>query len=125
MTPADPSREDMLERAAARVADDPAFMASALRDWGGGRFDIQAVMAYLERGKEAVTKLALCQRPRAGSVTFRADVVRMAIHSSVDEQRLLALLREADSLAAFRKSDGSQMLAAARDDRDRKKDDDR
>jgi len=114
----------MLERAAARVAEDPAFMASALRDWGGGHFEFDAAMGYLNCSREAVTRLALCQRPRAASATFRADLARIAAHAPVDETRLLTLVREADSLAAFRKAGGSQLLAAARDDRDRKKDDD-
>lgn len=114
----------MLERAAVRVAEDPAFMASALRDWGGGQFEFEAAMDYLNCSREAVARLALCQRPRADSATFKAAIARIAGHASVDETRLLTLLREADSLAAFRKADGSQLLAAARDDRDRKKDDD-
>ena len=122
MTPRAPSKEALLERAAARIADDEVFLASALRDWSGGQLDLDAVATFLGCTREAVVRLALCRRPHAAATTFRADVTKVAVHAGVDEARLLGLLREAASIAAFRKSDGSQVLAAARDDRGPRKD---
>lgn len=122
MNPRAPSREEMLERAAARVADDEAFVASALRDWGGGHLDLDGAASFLGCTRKAVVQLALCRRPLGMSKSFRQDVAQIAAHTCIDETRLLELMREAASIAAFRKSDGAQMLAAARDDRGPKKD---
>lgn len=112
-----PSRDEMLERAVARVADDEAFVASALHDWGGGHLDLEKAASFLGCTPNAVVQLALCRRPVGTSKSFRQDVAQIAAHVCVDETRLLELLREASSIAAFRKADGAQMLAAARDDR--------
>src|SRR5262245_45749836 len=116
-----PTAEEMLERAALRVAGDETFIASLLREWCGGELDFEAIARFLGCPRASVVKLALCRRPPASM--FQSDVKRIATHASVDEARLVPLLREAASLAAFRSSTGSQMLAAARDDRGPKKDD--
>lgn len=122
MNPRTPSREGLLDRAAARVADDGAFMASALRDWGGGHLDLETAASFLGCTRDAIVELALCRRPVGTSKAFRQEVAQIAARACVDETRLLELLREAASIAAFRKSDGVQMLAAARDSRGPKKD---
>lgn len=122
MSPRAPTAEEMLEQAAMRVACDETFIALLLREWCGGNLDFEAVASFLGCARASVVKLALCRRPPAS--TFLSDAKKIAAYASVDEPRLLALLREAASLAAFRSSTGSQILAAARDDRDPKKDGD-
>jgi hypothetical protein len=111
----------MLERVAARVADDDAFVASALRDWAGGHLDLESAASFLGCGRKAVLQLALCRRPPGMSTSFRREVAQIAAYTCIDEMRLLELLREAASIAAFRRSDGAPILAAARDARDPKK----
>lgn len=125
MKPRTPSKEAMLERAAERVSNDEVFVASALRNWAGGRLDLDAVMAFLGCDRASALQLALCRRPQAAAPTFRGDISKIAAHARVDETRLLSLLREAASIAAFRRADGAQVLAAARDNRGPKKDGDR
>jgi hypothetical protein len=122
VNPRAPSKEAMLERAVMRVADDETFVASVLRDWGGGRLDLDATTSFLGCDRSAAIQLALCRRPETTAPAFRSDVAKIAAHAGVDENRLLGLLREAASIAAFRKADGAQMLAAARDDRGPKRD---
>jgi hypothetical protein len=117
VNPRAPSKEAMLDRAALRVADDDTFVASALRDWAGGRLDLDAVTSFLGCDRASATKLALCRRPQPTAPDFRGDVAKIAAYAGVDETRLLALLREVASIVAFRKADGAQLLAAARDDR--------
>jgi hypothetical protein len=109
------TRGALLERAALRIANDDRFMASAFRDWTGGDLDFNRTAPALDCAREAAVRLALCMRPRRDSVGFRADVARLAKSTGIDEARLAAFIREADSLAVFRRSDGREMLAAARD----------
>jgi len=96
-----------------RVANDDVFLAAAFRAWCGDRLDLDAVAVTLACARSAVIQAALCKRPRPQA--FRADVAAIAASAGVDEARLAALLREAASLAAFRKAGGQQLLAAARD----------
>ncbi len=112
-----PSRETLLERSVLRVANDETFLASDLRVWAGGTLDLDALATFLGCTREGVVKVSLCRRPDPAAASFRPDILKIAVHAGVDEQRLLELVREAASLAAFRKSDGTQLLAAARDDR--------
>jgi hypothetical protein len=56
---------------------------------------------------------------------FRADVAAIAAVGALDESALAGVLREAASIEAFRSSKGQQVLAAARDVPDDKKDQDK
>jgi hypothetical protein len=56
---------------------------------------------------------------------FRADVAAIAAVAALDESALAGVLREAASIEAFRASKGQQILAAARDVPDDKKDKDK
>lgn len=116
MTPT-PSKADLLERAAARVALDRRFLASLMADWTGGDLDFARLAYELRCDPGCVTRLALCFRPRQDPAGFRADVARIAASVSISEACLTAFLREAEALAAFRKpaSAGGALLAAARD----------
>src|SRR5207244_11515121 len=112
-----PSKARLLERAAARVANDKRFMASVFLDWTGGNVDFSRLAQSLDCDAAAVTRIALCFRPRSEPAAFREDVARIAAEGGVQERRLLALISEADALAAFRLSArvAPSMLAAARD----------
>lgn len=112
-----PSKADLLERAAARVATDRRFLASLLADWTGGDLDIARLAHELHCDASGITRLALCFRPRQDPAGFRVDVARIAASVGVSAARLTDFLREAEALAAFRRPaplDGA-LLAAARD----------
>lgn len=96
-----PSKEEMIERAAARVSDDETFVASAMRDMSGGQLDFDVVTAFLDCSREVVARIALCRRPVTSAPSFRAEVAKIAAHAAVDEVRLLGLFREAASVAAL------------------------
>jgi hypothetical protein len=112
-----PTREALLERAAHRAANDPWMLAFALQlvCGDGSSLDIDGIAATLQCDRARVLALALCRRPTAHSGRFREDIAAIAAAAGVDAERLTALLREADTLAAFRAASGRQLLAAARD----------
>jgi hypothetical protein len=85
--------------------------------------DLARVAAVLKCDAASVTRLALCFRPRPEPAAFRSDVACLATSTGVDEARLTSFLREAQSLAAFRKPAAEgRMLAAARDQMPRDED---
>lgn len=102
-----------LMRAAARVSHDETFVAATFREWCGDTLDVDAVATELGCEASAVVRAALCTSPRAES--FGADVQAIAKASGIAPERLIAFLREAASIAAFRSGNGGQLLAAARD----------
>lgn len=113
MTDEGPDALALLERAAVRISNDDAFVATMFRSWCGDEIDLGAVSSRLGCQREAAARAALCRRPRAAS--FRADVAAIAAATGIAELRLASLLREGASLAAFRQGTGEQLLAAARD----------
>jgi hypothetical protein len=115
-----PPRPVLLERAALRAANEPLMLASLFREvCGDGSFlDLDSVARALVCDRDRVVKAALCRRPDSRSSSFCNDVKAIANSAQIDGTRLLAVIREADSIAAFRASSGLQMLAAARDFRD-------
>jgi hypothetical protein len=113
MTTPVPSKEELLERAALRVAEDEAYVAFDFRTWTGGTLDWDAVSDFLHCARTAAVKVSLCRRP--APLSFKADASKIAALGGVDENLLIDLLRQAASLKAFRASGGSQLLVAARD----------
>ena len=112
-----PSKAELLESAAFRLAEDDRYMASAFAVWGGGRLELSKIAETLGCGLAEVARLALCRRPPGRSVNFLHEVRRIATAVGVSEFPLAALLREADALTAFHNKDGQigGLLAAARD----------
>lgn len=75
------------------------------------------VAALLGADRDALTKLALCQRPRMEAAHFRADIERIASYAQVSPTPLAKLVRAA---VAFEQRVGatarvSRILLAARD----------
>jgi hypothetical protein len=112
-----PSRAELLERAAVRLAANHRFVASLLAAWSGGNVDLKRVALTLNCDVAAVTRLALCFRPRSTSEDFGKDIAEIATRTGVAEAHLMTFLREAESLAAFRRGAAAEegVLAAARD----------
>ncbi len=111
----------MSERLAAfarRVADDPFFLASALRDYAQSEgLDDAGLAARLGCSAETLDRLRLCRRPRPEPAEFRADVDRIAERFGVDPTALAEVVRRADVLAELRHAGagGAGTLMAARD----------
>jgi len=108
-----PDSATLLQRAAARVSRDDAFVAAAFRQWCGDELDLEAIARELACDRSAAVLAAFCRKPRLDR--FRNDVSAIAQSCRVDSNRLSELLRQAASIAAFRAGAGHQLLAAARD----------
>jgi hypothetical protein len=115
MTERAPSRDQLLKRAALRIAGDDRYVASAFREWSNGPPDLERLATSLECDHGQVVQVALCRRPRHDPPGFRADVARIAEVTGVSGDLLASFLREAEALAAFRSSSAQPTLAAARD----------
>lgn len=113
MTDQAPPASVLLERAVVRISQDDAFVGALFRRWCGDSLDLDAVAASLACDRADVVRAGLCRSPREES--FRADVAAIAGAAGIEEYRLAALLRESASIGAFRRSTGTQLLAAARD----------
>lgn len=107
----------LLRHAAARAADQPFFLAAALRRYcevSGA--DEQALAATLGCAPAALTRLALCRAPDVTSARFADDVQRIAAYAGVRPGALVQLLRRVQATDALRRAPaGSLELLAARD----------
>ena len=107
--------DDTIIQLAQRLGDDPAYIAwlirrvleSSSQSW-------EALAARLTLSPHQLALLALCRRP--SSQEFAAEVRQIAAHVEMDAFALAALLRDWETLDAFRNPGGSQM--AARDGKD-------
>jgi hypothetical protein len=88
------SDPDPLDDLAARVADDPSFLASALTAYQRrhGLTDL-ALAALLHADPSALTLLGLCRAPRPGE-EFDKDIGEIAGHFGCDAAALRTLLEE-------------------------------
>lgn len=103
----------LMARAAARAADDPFFLASALaayRQLTG--MDDAALAAELGCDVAALTRLALCRRPDGASPMFKDEVPRIAAHAGADPLKLANLLRAADAAERMQTASPNALLAA-------------
>jgi hypothetical protein len=105
----------LLSRAALQVADDPTFMASALRTFAGGEFDTAKLARHLATDEDSIVRLALCRRPATRPEQFSLDIGKIAKFSGIAVEKLAAIVRHADAMAAFRQNAAPPLLAAARD----------
>jgi hypothetical protein len=91
---------DPLADLAARVADDPCFLASALaayqRRHGLGDF---ALAAELHCDPSALAGLRLCRRPQPGAVGYEEDVAEIAGKFGCDRAVLRRVLGDAGAQA--------------------------
>ncbi|HYP38994.1 MAG TPA: hypothetical protein VEX13_01415 [Chloroflexia bacterium] len=81
--------------------------------------DDEELTAFLECEVDALSKLALCRRPRQAP-DFKGDVERIAMYAGANGLQLAYLIRSAEAQAALRQSAGraGPMLQAARDHED-------
>jgi hypothetical protein len=106
-----------LERLAQLAQERPNLLAGALmlyREQEG--LDDEQLAALLGCEPAALTRLALCERPRPAP-HFREDVERIATYIHADLMPLAMLIRAAESREALSKRPGetSPALLAARD----------
>ncbi|MGH2459755.1 MAG: hypothetical protein ACRDIY_12900 [Chloroflexota bacterium] len=107
-----------LARLARRVEDDPAFLASALKQYALSEgLDGRGLAAALACPVESLARLALCRRPRPNPPWFRQDVDRIARRFGANADALATVVRRADALARLRgiDADAPGLLMAARD----------
>lgn len=92
-----------------------AFLASLLAVYQEQKkLDDQQLAEFLGCDVEALTHLALCQRPRPVP-NFWPDIERIASHVQADPLQLMKLVRTAESLEDMRQEQGQAFLLAARD----------
>ena len=108
-----------LEYLAARVTDDPFFLAYALKLFAAGEgLDDAALAARLGCTPETLTDLRLCRMPREDAPHFRDDILTIAASFPVDAAVLAEVVRHAQVVAPLRKpaaATGPEVLLAARD----------
>ena len=117
--------ETILNWAAARASDDPAFLAYDMREYSKmNGLDEIGLARFLECSHDSLVKLALCLHPNPHLDSFRDNVERIAIHCAANSMKLAQLVREVDSVQTMRSAPSlpmSQMhghttvLLAARD----------
>ncbi|MGH9843057.1 MAG: hypothetical protein ACREEM_30325 [Blastocatellia bacterium] len=92
----------LLKALAARLGDDSRFMAHALDAYQRHAHLDDAEMAReLGAAPEMLLRLALCRRPASDAPDFAEQVRELADYTLIDETRLIAVIREVDSLAGF------------------------
>ncbi len=91
------------------------FLASLLAVYQEQKkLDDQQLAEFLGCNVEALTHLALCQRPRPFP-DFRHDIERIASHVQANPLQLAKLIRTAESLEDMRQEHSQAFLLAARD----------
>ncbi len=91
------------------------FLASLLAVYQEQKkLDDQQLAEFLGCDIEALTHLALCQRPRPFP-DFRHDIERIASHIPTNPLQLAKLIRTAESLEDMRQEHSQEILLAARD----------
>lgn len=108
-----------LRRAVDRLTYNENFVASAYQDLSGSCIDLDRIAERLATDLDTAVHVGLCRRPWAKSPAFAADTAKIASRAGIHPDTLMALLREAESLRAFRVAQPSErgLLAAARDHR--------
>lgn len=110
---------DLIARAAARAADRPFYLASAIaafRELHG--MDDPDLARFLACSTDTLARLRLCRLPDVESPQFQSDVRQIAQRFAIDPQSLLELLREVSSIKTMRGSPQATskgFLMAARD----------
>jgi len=113
-----PDKGTLLAAAAKRTANDPMFMGFLLASHRRGGFNLADIATEFGMNEASIVALALCRCPRQSPELFAKDVYAIAAHSGVSAERIAAVVRRADALAALRSGDSAQMMAAAQDEID-------
>lgn len=112
---------DALARAARRAEQHPFFLASVLAAYqAANHLDDAGLADFLGCEASDLVHLALCRRPAADSERFGADIDHLARRFRLHGDRLAAVIRQVDALAAIKQQlqvhePGVGMLRAARD----------
>jgi hypothetical protein len=89
----------LLAALAERLREDPQFMAHTLAAYQRReRLDDAALARWLGAAPEMLVRLALCRRPESNAPDFAERARELADYTLIDETRLIALIRRADSL---------------------------
>ena len=113
---------DPMERLAARVANDPFFLAFAFATFQrGSKMDDRALCEKLGCDLAALARLRLCRMPAEAAPAFWQDVTRIANHFAIDADELAGIVRLAQGIVRLQapaeaKDEGVGYLMAARDD---------
>ena len=107
---------DPIESLAARVKDDPFFLAPVLACYAeSAGLDDDGLARDLGCPREALDRLRVCRPPRDGF--FRQDVERLAGHLGLDFDKLAAAVREGQTLLRMcEAAAGAARLLAAREE---------
>jgi hypothetical protein len=108
---------DSLACLAARVADHPFFLASALALYAHSEdLDDAGLAARLGCSVDQLALVRLCRMPRRDPAERRQDVAAIAAHCGLDEAALLAVVKRAQVIQHMRAAEqASAGLMAARD----------
>ena len=115
MTQCKMDSDQLLYKAAVRVAQESVFMASALEIYAGGKLDFGRRADLLQADQSSIVKLALCKRPNPEATSFASDVMAVASASGVSPAAVANALRHVEALTALKESSPGNLLAAARD----------
>jgi hypothetical protein len=115
----EPGSHELIATAAARAADRPFYLASAIVDFQElRRMDDLQLAVFLRCPSETLAPLRLCRRPDVDSLQFQREIRQIAQRFGIHTPSLLQLLREVSAIEAMRgpQSDTSTgFLMAARD----------
>jgi hypothetical protein len=103
---------------AQRVASDPFFLAEALSTYAlAEELSDDQLAERLGCAPNQLDAVRLCRRPRGSARAFQHDVDRIAAAYQIDATVLAEVVRQADSLRAFRSvaDERAGYLMAARD----------
>lgn len=110
-----------LKRLAAMASARPSLMSSLMLLYREQEaMDDEQLAHFLECDVEALTRLALCRRPRQAP-DFRGDIAAIAAHTGADSARLARMVRQASAAEALGGAPAranTSLLMAARDRED-------
>ena len=106
-----------LEHLAARVRNDPFFLACPLALFAKSEaMNVQQLAGWFHCSMETLTMIEICRAPDVESVSFVADLGRVAARFSIDPDRLVEAVRRGQAVFHMTASGGSRRtLMAARD----------
>lgn len=106
-----------LEHFAARVADDPFFLACPLALFAKSEgMSEEQLVAWFHCSQESLVMMRLCRAPEAESATFFPDIRRIAERFSVEADVLAEVVRRGQAIYHMTAGgDSVRTLRAARD----------
>jgi hypothetical protein len=114
-----------LDRLAARVAQDPFFLAAVLQGFADSeQLDDAALAARIGCDRPTLTHLRLCRNPDLDPACFWTDVEKIAGRFKLDPDKLAEIVRLGQAVCKLRSAgsalvEGKGSLMAARDKEER------